>query len=177
MSGAGKSSVIRHTVERLGYATALHFDDYVAESVYPPDLRDWLARGADVDEWKTPKLVADLRKLRSGPFRYVLVEEPFGRTRAEMRDLINMAAHLDVPTDVLLARRLLRRLNEEREEFGDRLLDRLHDDLREHLATDRSLELAGGASAKAAADVILDGKKTIDEIAATLAAEVLRRAQ
>lgn len=176
MSGAGKSSVVRKTVERLGNATTLYFDDYVAGSIYPPDLQDWLARGADVDEWKTPRLAADLRALRNGPYEFVLVEEPFGRTRAEMRDLIDMAAHLDVPTDVLLARRLLRRLEEEREQYGDQLLDRLHGDLREHLATDRSLELAGNASAKAAADVVLDGRKSIDEIAEMLTREILSRA-
>lgn len=175
MSGAGKSSVIRDTVRRLGNATTLHFDEYVADSVYPPDLRDWLARGADVDEWKTPRLAADLRGLRSGPFDFVLVEEPFGRTRAEMRDLIDLAVHLDVPSDVLLARRLLRRLEEEREQHGEQLLDRLHGDLREHLATDRSLEVAGGESAKAAADVVLDGTKSIDEIAETLTNEILSR--
>lgn len=177
MSGAGKSSVVRKTVEQLGNATALHFDAYAADSIYPPDLRDWLRRGADVDEWKTPRLAADLRELRSGPFEFVLVEEPFGRTRAELRDVIDLAAHLDVPTDVLLARRLLRRLEEEREQYGDQVLDRLHRDLREHLAADRSLELAGAASAKAAADVILDGTKMIDEIAETLAREIVSRAR
>lgn len=177
MSGAGKSSVVRRTVEHLGNATALHFDDYIADSVYPPDLREWLARGADVDEWKTPTLAAELRALRSGPFEFVLLEEPFGRKRAEMRGLIDLAVHLDVPSDVLLARRLLRRLEEEREQYGEQLLDRLHGDLREHLATDRSLELAGDESAKAAADLVLDGKKPIDEIAETLTREILRRAR
>jgi uridine kinase len=177
MSGAGKSTVVRRTVERLGNATALHFDDYVADSVYPPDLQDWLARGADVDEWKTPRLAADLRALRAGTHDYVLVEEPFGKMRAEMRGLIDLAAHLDVPADVLLARRLLRRLEEERAEFGDQLLDKLHGDLREHLATDRSLELTGNTTAKAAADIVLDGRRTIDEIAQTLADEILSRAR
>jgi uridine kinase len=177
MSGAGKSSVVRGTVERLGNATALYFDDYVARSTYPPDLLDWLARGADVDEWKTPHLAADLRALRSaGTYEFVIVEEPFGRRRAEMHDLIDASAHLDVPTDVLLARRLLRRLTEEREQFGDRLLDQLHRDLTEHLTTDRSLELAGAISSRAAADIILDGRKTLDELTETLANEIVIRA-
>ena len=174
MSGAGKSSVVRKTVERLGDATALHFDDYAAESIYPPDLHDWLARGADVDEWKTPRLVADLRKLRRGPYAYVLVEEPFGKTRTEMRELIDLAAHLELPADVLLARRLLRRIEEERHQYGDRLVEQLHRDLRDHLATDRTLELTGAANARSAADVVLDGRQTIEEIAETLAEEIRR---
>lgn len=177
MSGAGKTSVVRQTVERLGNATALFFDDYIRVSTYPPDLMDWLARGADVDEWKTPQLAADLRALRtSGEFDYVVMEEPFGRKRAEMRGLIDMAAHLDVPSDVLLARRLLRRLEEERHQFGDAVLDRVHQDLREHLSTDRTLELAGAESAKASADIVLDGRKTLDEIVTRLVEEVERRA-
>lgn len=177
MSGAGKTSVVKKTVALLGNATALFFDDYIHVSTYPADLLEWLARGADVDEWKTPQLAADLRALRAGEFDYVVMEEPFGRKRAEMRGLIDMAAHLDVPADVLLARRLLRRLEEERHQFGDGVLDRVHQDLREHLATDRSLEIAGAASAKAAADIVLDGRKTLDEIAATLAEEVVKRAR
>lgn len=178
MSGAGKSSVVRGTLERLGNATALYFDDYVARSTYPPDLHDWLARGADVDEWKTPHLAADLRALRAArTYAFVLVEEPFGRRRAEMHGLIDASAHLDVPTDVLLARRLLRRLTEEREQFGDRLLDRLHLDLTEHLVTDRSLEIAGAASARAAADIVLDGRKTLDELSEALANEIVTRAR
>jgi hypothetical protein len=78
---------------------------------------------------------------------------------------------------VLLARRLLRRLTEEREQFGDGLLDQLHRDLTEHLTTDRSLELAGAASARAAADIVLDGRKTLDELSETLANEIVIRAR
>ena len=177
MSGAGKTSVVRDAVARLGSATSLHFDDYAADSIYPADLHDWLQRGADVDEWKTPRLAADLRALRAGSHDFVLIEEPFGRRRAELRDLIDFAVHLDVPADVLLARRLLRRLEEEREQFGDAVIDRLHRDLREHLATDRSLEIAGAASARDAADFVLDGRRSIDEIARTLVDEILSRAR
>lgn len=177
MSGAGKSSVVRRTLDRLGNATALYFDDYMSVSTYPADLLDWLARGADVDEWKTPQFAADLRSVRrSGEHAFVLVEEPFGRRRAEVRDLIDVSAHIDVPADVLLARRLLRRLTEEREQFGNELLHRLHRDLTEHLTTDRSLEIAGAASARAAADIVLDGRKSIDELADVLAGEIVRRA-
>lgn len=178
MSGAGKSSLVRGTLARLGNATALYFDDYVHVSTYPPDLLDWLARGADVDEWKTPQLAADLRALRtSGDYAFILVEEPFGKMRAEMRGLIDTAAHIDVPADVLLARRLLRRLTEEREQFGDELFARLHRDLTEHLTTDRSLEIAGATTARAAADIVLDGRRPLEELVGRLAEEILTRVE
>ena len=50
-------------------------------------------------------------------------------------------------------------------------------DLTEHLTTDRSLEIAGAASARAAADIVLDGRKTLAELAETLASEIVKRAR
>lgn len=188
ISGAGKSSVIQRTVELLGGASTLQFDDYASVSTYPPDLRDWMERGANVDEWKTPQLADDLRQLRAGeavtlpsgrrivePAAFIVIEEPFGKLRSEMRDLIDLAAHVDVPADVLLARRLLRRLEEERHLFGDGLLDQLHRDLRQHLAAGRELDALGSAAARDAADLVLDGTGTVDEIAQTLVAEIRKR--
>src|SRR5262245_10253707 len=127
MSGAGKTSVVRRTVELLGDAVALHFDDYISVSTYPPDLRVWMEEGADVEVWKTPQLADDIRSLRAGkaitlpggavvePADVLVIEEPFGKMRKEMAGLIDLAVHIDVPQDILLARRLLRRLSEERE--------------------------------------------------------------
>jgi uridine kinase len=177
VSGAGKSSVVKRAVELLGDATALHFDDYRDVSTYPPDLKDWAARGADVDEWKTPQLAADLRAIRdAGTVGFVIMEEPFGKMRREVADLIDLSVHLDVPADVLLVRRLLRRLGEERHLFGDQLLEQLHRDLHDYLATGRHLATLGAAVVKDAADVVLDGTRSIEEIAETFVSDVRRRA-
>lgn len=188
VSGAGKSSVVERAVELLGNATRLHFDDYRSVSTYPPDLKEWLAQGADLDRWKTPGLARDLRKLRSGesihlpedrgivePAEFILLEEPFGKLRREMAESIDLAAHLDVPADVLLARRLLRRLEEEGGSSGDGLLDGLRRDLHEYLTEGRELGALGGLVAGEAADLVLDGTKTVDEIAETLVTEIRRR--
>lgn len=174
MSGSGKTSVIQRASGLLGDAVVLHFDEYIETSTYPPDLKDWLDRGADVDEWKTPRLAADVRALREGGARFVLLEEPFGRMRRELRDLIDLAVHLDVPADILLARRLLRRLEEERHQ-GEKLLDRVQKDLNVHLATGRELEIVGAAAGKAAADVVLDGTRPLDDLAQELVSEIRAR--
>jgi uridine kinase len=121
-SGAGKSTTIRNLVARLGDATALYFDDYEASSIYP-NMTQWLANGADPNQFQTPQLSADLRALRSGatitllhngqvvqPARVIVVEEPFGRERAEMADLIDFIVCIDLPLEIALARRLLRML-------------------------------------------------------------------
>src|SRR5215212_4228918 len=87
-SGAGKSTAVRNLVGRLGDAMALYFDDYEASSIYP-DMTQWLANGANPDDFKAPQLSADLRALRAGaaitlphnsqiiqPARLIVLEEP-----------------------------------------------------------------------------------------------------
>jgi uridine kinase len=187
LSGSGKSSVIQRTLELLGDAVAIQFDDYASVGAFPEDLKEWLARGADVDAFQTPHLANDLRTLRSGasvtlpgergvvlPAAFILVEEPFGRMRAEMAPLIDFAAHLEVPADMIFARRLLRRLEEERH-LGDALYGRLENDLHRHLAEGRELDARGAVAIRAAADVVLDGMRTVDEIAQTLAEHIRER--
>jgi len=173
MSGAGKSSVIRRAVEILGDAAALFFDDYVASSSYPPDLKEWVEHGANVDEWKTPVMAADLRKLRDSAVAVILIEEPFGKLRGEMTPLIDLAVHIEVPADVLLARRLLRRIEEERD--AAELIDRLHLDMTRHLTLGRELDALGAAAARGAADVVVDGTKRVNEIAEEIVGEIRRR--
>lgn len=173
ISGAGKTSVIERAAELLGGAIALHFDDYAAVSIYPADLGDWLERGANVDEWQTPRLAEAVRSARTGAGGVLFVEEPFGRLRREMAPLIDLAVHVDVPIDLLLARRLLRRIEEE----GDagELVANLRRDLTHHQALGHRLDALGSAAVKAAADVVVDGTKPVAEIAAAVAAEIRRR--
>jgi uridine kinase len=188
MSGAGKTSVVRRAVELLGDAAALHFDDYISVSTYPPDLRQWMEEGADVDVWQTPRLADDVRALRDGrsialpesgaviaPANVLVMEEPFGKMRREMAGLIDLAVHIDVPADILLARRILRRLSEEREQFGEGLLDQLRSDLEHHVASGRLLQMRGAIVARDAADIVLEGTHTIDELAQAVVGEVRRR--
>jgi uridine kinase len=121
-SGAGKSTAVRNLVTRLGDATALYFDDYEASSIYP-DITQWLANGADPNQFQTPQLSADLRALcarkpitlpHNGQVaqtaRVIVLEEPFGRERAEIADLIDFVACIDLPLEIALARKLLRML-------------------------------------------------------------------
>lgn len=121
-SGAGKSTAVRNLVTRLGDATALYFDDYEASSIYP-DMTQWLANGADPNQFQTPQLSADLRALCAGkpitllhngqvaqPARVIVLEEPFGRERAEIADLIDFVVCIDLPLEIALARKLLRML-------------------------------------------------------------------
>jgi thymidylate kinase len=87
--------------------------------------------------------------------------------------MIDLAIHLDVPGDVLLARRLLRRIEEERD--AAELIERLQRDLKHHLTLGRDLDTLGSTAAKNAADVVVDGTKSVNEIAESIAAEIRRR--
>jgi len=170
VSGAGKSSVIRRSLELLGEGAALYFDDYRETSEYPPDLKEWVDRGLDVNEFKTPQLAEDLRRMRADPAASViLLEEPFGKMRREMAGLIDLAIHIDVPPDVLLARRLLRRIEEER------ATDKLESDLRYHLTTGRHIDALATAAEKRDADVVVDGTKSVDEIAEDVVRAIRQR--
>jgi uridine kinase len=122
-SGAGKSTVVGNLVARLGNAVALYFDDYETSSTYP-DIEQWLANGADPNDFQTPQLSADLELLAAGraitlphngqianPAPVIVLEEPFGRERAEVADLIDYVVCIDLPLEIALARKLLRMLN------------------------------------------------------------------
>lgn len=121
-SGAGKSTAVASLVARLGNAAALYFDDYETTSVYP-DITRWLTDGGDPNQFQTPQLTADLRTLRAGtaitlphngqvvqPARVIVLEEPFGRQRAEIAGLIDAVVCIDLPLEIALARKLHRML-------------------------------------------------------------------
>ena len=122
-SGAGKSTVVRNLATRLDDTMALYFDDYEASSIYP-DIARWLADGGDPNQFQTPQLSADLHALCAGkaitlahngqvaqPARVIVLEEPFGRERAEVAGLIDFVVCIDLPLEIALARKLLRMLD------------------------------------------------------------------
>ena len=120
-SGAGKSTLMRELVNVLGDAVYLSFDDYFATSTFPK-AADWLAEGADPNQFLTPDFVRDVQKLRSGeaifhpetkeeikPARFLVLEEHFGRERELMRDMIDMVILIDIPLEIAHARKMLRK--------------------------------------------------------------------
>jgi uridine kinase len=121
-SGAGKTALTKKVAALLGDAVTLHFDDYQSVAVYPkfPDgIRQWIEEGCDLDAWQIPQLIDDLAKLRSGiailrptdqgeiaPARFIVLEEPSGRTRAGLRNLVDFVVLVDLPLEIALARKV-----------------------------------------------------------------------
>ena len=179
-SGSGKTTLVRVVAGLLGDAATLFFDDYENSSTYPTDWSAWWRAGGDPDAVKTPQLAADLRTLRGGasvlyptsghsiaPAAFVVVDEPFGRARAEVRNLIDFVACLDVPLEVALARRVLRALDATQND--SHLRDELRQIARSYLpATSREVYRAANAAPTARCDLILDGLRDPQALAAEL---------
>ncbi|HEX4207965.1 MAG TPA: ATP-binding cassette domain-containing protein [Ktedonobacteraceae bacterium] len=187
-SGAGKSTLVKALLQILEDSGAISFDEYdpryVPTTKYPVNITQWVNEGADPDLWETPQLVADLHTLRNGqsitlpknkgvlqPTSFILLEEPFGRERTPMKNLVDFVIALDTPLEIALARRLLEIPDlpyfiEHPQESYPALLQYLRNYL---FHSSRELYLAVNARVYKNCDLILDGRKPIDELAENVA--------
>lgn len=123
-SGVGKSTLVERLGELISNSVTLYFDAYHETTVYPPNVYEDLAAGKEVDvrEIESPLFYKDLQLLSQGkaikdpwnrklkPADYIILEEPFGRLRTGMNDIIDFVACIELPQEIALARRLLRNL-------------------------------------------------------------------
>jgi hypothetical protein len=196
ISGGGKTTLVKKTAERLN-APWLLFDEYKTVSQYPQDLRKWLDEGADVNKWKTPQFAQDVAALKRGarvtsprdgrivqPSEYIVIEEPFGRGRAEMAPHIDFVAMIDTPLEIALCRGIMRDTNHfhiddlgtaSREQLvnsHEGLYDYLRGYLGFYLYALREFYIAEYELAAATCDLVLDGQLPADELARQLVAAV-----
>jgi len=196
VSGGGKTTLVKKTADLLRGIT-LFFDDYASVSEYPSDIKKWVEDGANVNEWKTPIFAQDLAALRRGdsiispkggtnilPSEFIIIEEPMGRERAEMADLIDFVAVIDTPLEIALTRRLLRDLGpislEDIEKATKKQLTEgvvqtityLKSYLSGYLDAGRDLYIAVQEQAKERCDLVLDGSLSVDTMAQQLVAAV-----
>jgi uridine kinase len=176
-SGAGKSTLIQALSPRLGTAVALRIDDYEATSIYP-DTTQWLAEGADPNMFHTPQFIADVRTLRSGrsiflpntsaaihPTHFLILEEPFGRGREQMRDLIDFVVYIDLPLEIALARKILRQnAFLPWEQDPDVFIDHLREFLVWYLSVGRDFYLAIRDRVLRECDLVVDGSRPTEEL-------------
>lgn len=182
-SGAGKSTLMRHLAKLHGGAALMHFDDYIELGTDADDIQQWVAAGAPADAIKTPQLADDLTTLRShravhppgrstpvAPARLILLEEPFGRARSSIAPLIDLALHLELPADIALARRSLRRAQARPDStetnWHAETLEDLAAQFQAYLGPQRQAYRLAEAQAKALADLVLDGLHPLPDLAA-----------
>tara|TARA_R110000737_G_scaffold350261_3_gene388732 strand:- start:965 stop:1516 length:552 start_codon:yes stop_codon:yes gene_type:complete len=133
-SGAGKTTIVRLLAAELNCPFLL-FDDHTSQDTYPINMKAWLESGANVDLIKTPKFVTALQALIADTrCRYIFIEEPFGRERNAMANLVDYVVLLDQPLALCLARIIKRHAD-----FADSnslnlsatFLDKYHDHMRD----------------------------------------------
>lgn len=138
---------------------------------------NWYTHGANPDEIENQKLHEDLHSLRIGrkikhiltgvelePTKYILLDEPFGKSRYRKNKLIDLSIHLRTPLEISLARRILRQLsnpNESLEKQNHSIRNYLNTYLNSHI---RNLYTAVDSLALNECDISLDGSKSADEL-------------
>lgn len=186
-SGAGKTTLAMKIAELLKDAVFLRFDDYVRLGNDPAVITAWLETGAKPDDLKIPHLASDLRALIAGrpirlpddrevvkPAEFIVLEEPFGRSRKELASVIGLAAHLEVPADIALARRVIRAIESPATARPEQLLQEILYDLRAYLVAGREAYRSAERAARESADIVLDGMRPVDVLAAEVVAAVQR---
>jgi uridine kinase len=182
-SGAGKTTLVEKVAALLGDAATLYYDHYKAVARWHPDIRQWVEQGCDPNQFVSiPQLVEDVRALRAGravgsprsgqliaPARYIVMEEPWGRDRDEMKPLIDFVAHIAIPLDISLCRKLLREAANPALHFDPLVF------VQEYL-TERVGELYRRQQQVGEhADLVVDGLRPSEELAEIIAKQIRLR--
>ena len=105
-SGSGKSSIVRSLSQALPDSVVLFFDDYRPDyDQLTTDLSS-LKKGHSITYPLTNSVIK--------PVKFIILEEPYGRTRPNMSSLVDFLIFIDTPLEVCLSRVLLRAINESR---------------------------------------------------------------
>ena len=185
--GSGKSTIAASLSKVLDNAPVLVFDHYEKCIAWPHDMNQWLMDGADLDQIRIPKLKEDLLSLLKGipvtdpfdgkilaPAKYLLLEEPSGRERGEIKAYIDMVVYIDAPQDVCVARMIERVIDMdvwnsqgtfegEKKEDIVRQLNAVTSWIT-HYQQARSMYMVGSRRVQQKADIVVNGLKTVNEI-------------
>ncbi|MHA1503113.1 MAG: uridine kinase family protein [Candidatus Heimdallarchaeota archaeon] len=174
-SGSGKSTLVRKVASLLENSDTMFYDDY------SPNY---------------DKLTKDLAELRKGntitypianrliqPKKYLVIEEPTGRTRKGINDKIDFLVYINLPLEISFTRVLLRSLAQSEDEginafyetigpqfepkFSEKptkLMHIMYWQLKMYLQEHRQIYLEDHLVHLKDADLIIDGMKTSDEL-------------
>ncbi len=172
-SGAGKTTLVNNLVNLFGDAFSLGIDDYPDDGY--PHAVGWIERGANPDEFETPQFYADVCALKEGrtilhpdtkiethPPAYLILEEPFGKSRSGFKGAIDFHAEVDTPLEIALSRRLLRIMAKKPEEER---LPYIQQHLEWYLRVGRRFYMAVRENARREKDLTVDGNLPPDQIA------------
>jgi uridine kinase len=185
-SGSGKSTLAKHLKEKLVDAISFHFDDYVSTNEYPDDFFTWLEKDANPKLVLNPSFNRDLYELVHGRSiilpnnqmveseKYIIVEEPFGRGREGMAELIDFVVCIDIPLEVALARRILEEI-QKTESTPSESLKNVKEYLSQYLMVVRNLYQVINSNVMVECDLIVSGLEPIDVITDQIIKELEKR--
>jgi uridine kinase len=191
--GGGKTAVAEAIAAQLPDAAMLSFDRYETATGQPvQNLRQWLARGADFDEFVVPPLREDLERLKRGETicdpvtkasiaagKYIVFENPLGREAKSLAALVDFLIWVEVPQEIALARKLKELvggfLRQRRPEQHAQSLAWLEQYLENYLAIVRDVLQIQEKRVAAQADLVVQGMRSLEEIAREVADEIRRR--
>lgn len=185
-SGSGKSTLTKQLRDKLVDAISFHFDDYASTNKYPDDFVEWLEKGADPKLVQSPNFNRDLYELVQGRSiklpsnqmvkseKYIIVEEPFGRGREGMAELIDFVVCIDIPLEVALARRILRGI-QNAEYSPSETLKNFEEYLSQYLIVVRNLYQAINSNVMTDCDLIVSGLEPMDVITDKIIIELEKR--
>ena len=183
----GKTTLIRRLSQALHGASTLLFDEYDAYGEWPSDMAGWLAEGCDPGQVRVPRLRQDVDALLRGeavkhpksespihPSDILLVEDPFGRTRPDIQQLYELVLYVDLPPDLSVVRMAQRALGLGLNAADDPFEALSRDELATRCRTAqgwlsiyallRDMYTVLAAPVRASADVVLDGRKSPDDL-------------
>jgi len=100
------------------------------------------------------------------PIRYLIIEEPFGRGRDALRELIDFLVYVDTPLEVAYVRKLLRKSDFlPWEDDPPVFIEHLRENMEWYLRAGRSFYLAVSQSARKDCNLIVDGLLSTEDIA------------
>jgi uridine kinase len=186
--GSGKSTITTALSTILGGAPVLIFDHYGQHIEWPQDMQQWINNGANPNHIRVPKLKDDLLSLLEGrtiidpqngnvlsPSKYILLEEPSGRERHEIREYIDLVVYIDVPQDICVTRVIERVVDMKVWDSKGTFQGETKKDLVRQLNAvalwitqyqqARSMYIQVSQIVQEKADIVVNGLKAVDEIA------------
>jgi len=194
--GSGKSTIAESLARELENAPVLKFDHYENFIEWSKNMNQWTGDETDLRRIRIPRLKDDLLALLKGlpvsdpldgrmisPSSYVLLEEPSGRERDEIKEFIDFVVYIDVPQDVCVTRLIERVIDMEMwntqgtftGEAKENLVKQLNAVVSwiNHYRQYRSMYMAGSELAQRNADIVVNGMLPVEEIIAEILSAVM----
>ncbi|MBN1683660.1 deoxynucleoside kinase [Candidatus Bathyarchaeota archaeon] len=185
--GSGKSTIAKLLSKKLNDAPILFFDHYEKYVEWPSDMNQWIKEGANPEQIRIPKLREDLLALLERisitdpstqkiifPSDYIILEEPSGRLRKELKEFIDLVIYIDVPPDIGVIRLIEREINMETWETQSTFKGEKKESLVKqlnaiaswitHYKRYHSMYLSGSPKVKSESDLILNGMNPVNEL-------------